>query len=431
MTEPSLDLSSAAPIEAPATAATEPAPSDVAQTAVTTLTLEPPAPVAAVPEARAEEAVKLDPAQATKLDDMVSSYLDAVTSLDTHDPKFTSRVNDIAKLGDDDIRASANVSNRLLDKPMSAMTEGGISQAGNVSKSLMALRKQVEDLDPQKQGGSLLSPRRLLGVIPMGDRVVDYFRKYQSSQSHINAIIVSLYDGQDELRHDNADIEQEKSNLWTVMGRLRQYSYLAEQLDTGLTAKIAQIEATDPDRAKVLKDDLLFPVRQKRQDLLTQLAVSVQGYLALDLIRRNNVELIKGVDRATTTTISALRTAVIVAQALSDQKLVLDQITALNETTSNLIESTSDMLHQQSGKISEQAASATVDLAKLQKAFQNIYMTMDEIDTFKVKALDNLETTINALSTEITKSQSYVNRARALSAKDAAEESATPGGSSQ
>ena len=431
MTEPSLDLSSAAPVEAPAPAATEPAPSDVAQTAVTTLTLEPPAPVAAVPEARAEEAVKLDPAQATKLDDMVSSYLDAVTSLDTHDPKFTSRVNDIAKLGDDDIRASANVSNRLLDKPMSAMTEGGISQAGNVSKSLMALRKQVEDLDPQKQGGSLLSPRRLLGVIPMGDRVVDYFRKYQSSQSHINAIIVSLYDGQDELRRDNADIEQEKSNLWTVMGRLRQYSYLAEQLDTGLTAKIAQIEASDPDRAKILKDDLLFPVRQKRQDLLTQLAVSVQGYLALDLIRRNNVELIKGVDRATTTTISALRTAVIVAQALSDQKLVLDQITALNETTSNLIESTSDMLHQQSGKISEQAASATVDLAKLQKAFQNIYMTMDEIDTFKVKALDNLETTINALSTEITKSQSYVNRARALSAKDAAEESATPGGSSQ
>ena len=158
---------------------------------------------------------------------MVSSYLDAVTSLDTHDPKFTSRVNDIAKLGDDDIRSSANVSNRLLQKPMNAMTQGGISQAGNVSKSLLALRKQVEDLDPQKQGGNLLSPRRLLGVIPMGDRLVDYFHKYQSSQSHINAIIVSLYDGQDELRRDNADIEQEKANLWSIMGRLRQYAYLA------------------------------------------------------------------------------------------------------------------------------------------------------------------------------------------------------------
>ena len=71
------------------------------------------------------------------------------------------------------------------------------------------------------------------------------------------------------------------------------------------------------------------------------------------------------------------------------------------------------MLHQQSGQISEQAASATIDLAKLQKAFQNIYVTMDEIDTFKVKALDNMQTTITALETEIDKSQTYVNRARA------------------
>ena len=142
---------------------------------------------------------------------------------------------------------------------------------------------------------------------------------------------------------------------------------------------------------------MLFSVRQKHQDLLTQLAVSVQGYLALDLIRRNNVELIKGVERATTTTVSALRTAVIVAQALADQKLVLDQITALNTTTVNLIESTSEMLHQQSGQINEQAASATVELDKLQKAFKNIYATMDEIDTFKVKALDTMQKTYGAL----------------------------------
>ena len=38
---------------------------------------------------------------------------------------------------------------------------------------------------------------------------------------------------------------------------------------------------------------------------------------------------------------------------------------------------------------------------------------MDEIDTFKVKALDNLAKTIDALSTEIDKSQAYVDRVRA------------------
>ena len=245
-----------------------------------------------------------------------------------------------------------------------------------------------------------------------GDRVRDYFDKYRSSQTHLNKIIESLYSGQDELRRDNAAIVGEQQRLWEVNGRLRQYIYMGQQLDAKLVERIAAVEATDPERATALKQDLLFYVRQKLQDLTTQLAVGVQGYLALDLVRKNNLELIKGVDRATTTTVSALRTAVIVAQALADQKLVLDQITALNATTENLIVSTSQMLREQSGRINEQAVSATVGLDKLQTAFANIYATMDEIDTFKLKALDNMATTVTALEGELTKAQTYLDRAR-------------------
>jgi uncharacterized protein YaaN involved in tellurite resistance len=401
----------AAPAPAPAAG---PAAAPGAETATGTLVLEAPAPVAPVQPTQATDAVPIDAADKARLDSMVSSYLDAVSSLDPHSQAFADKVKDIGKLGDDDIRASAAVSNRLLEKPLAAMQNGGLTETSSVSRSLLDLRHQVEDLDPSKQG-DLFSPKKLLGLLPFGtgDRLRDYFDKYRSSQTHIDSIITSLYHGQDELQRDNAAIEQEKVNLWATMGRLRQYSYLARALDDALTAKIASIEATDPDRAKILKEDMLFSVRQKNQDLLTQLAVSVQGYLALDVIRRNNLELIKGVQRATTTTVSALRTAVIVAQALADQKLVLDQITALNTTTSNLIESTSEMLHQQSGQINEQAASSTVELEKLQAAFQNIYATMDEIDTFKVKALDTMQQTVTALSNEITKSQAYLDRVRA------------------
>ena len=157
---------------------------------------------------------------------------------------------------------------------------------------------------------------------------------------------------------------------------------------------------------------MLFYVRQKHQDLLTQLAVSIQGYLAMDIIMKNNLELIKGVDRATTTTISALRTAVIVAQALANQKLVLDQITALNTTTSNMIASTSKMLADQSASIQQQAASATVGLPQLQQAFANIYATLDSISTFKTQALDSMAQTIGVLETETTKANEYLDRAR-------------------
>jgi uncharacterized protein YaaN involved in tellurite resistance len=120
---------------------------------------------------------------------------------------------------------------------------------------------------------------------------------------------------------------------------------------------------------------------------------------------------VKGVDRASTTTVSALRTAVTVAQALVGQRLVLEQITALNTTTANMIDSTGEMLKSQTAQIHEQAASSTIPIETLQRAFQNIYDTMDSIDAFKMKALESMKTTVNTLSSEVEKSKGYIARA--------------------
>ena len=211
---------------------------------------------------------------------------------------------------------------------------------------------------------------------------------------------------------DNAAVEQEKVNMWTLMERLEKYIYLGKQLDAELDARARTLDASDPDKARVVREELLFYARQKITDLLTQMSVNVQGYLALDLVRKNNLELIKGVDRATTTTVAALRTAVIVAQALGNQKLVLDQITALNSTTGNLIASTSELLRDQSVAVHQQAASSTIEIAKLQQAFQNVYQTMDAMADYKVKALDAMQRTVETLSQEVGKSRAYLDRAR-------------------
>jgi uncharacterized protein YaaN involved in tellurite resistance len=376
------------------------------------LVLTPPQAVTNVTPAQATAAVKLDPSTEAQIDATVQGFVQSLATLDIHSPAFQKKVDSVSALGDDDIRQSAQVSNRLLDKPAAAMSSGVFDPTSQVANSLVKLRRTVQDLDPAKQGLLGGAEKRILGVIPFGNSLRDYFHKYESSQRNINAIIQALYSGQDELRKDNASIEQEKVNLWAIMQRLQQYDYMAKKLDAAVAQQVAAAQATDPARAKQLQDDVLFYVRQKDQDILTQLAVSVQGYLALDVIRRNNVELIKGVDRATTTTVSALRTAVIVAQALANQKLVLDQITALNTTTGNIIESTSELLRSQSAKIGEQAASSTVPLEQLQKAFDNVYATIDQIDNYKVQALDNMKKTVDALSAQVAKSQTYLERAK-------------------
>jgi uncharacterized protein YaaN involved in tellurite resistance len=370
------------------------------------LVLEPPQAVTAVEPAKAGGMVPIDQAALPGLDSKVKDFVDGILTLDIHSPAFSAKAADIRTMGDEDIRRSSEVSNRLLQAPVRAMRDGAAAPTSKVSRTLLDLRRTVEDLDPKEATGV----KKLLGLIPFGDKIADYFRKYESAQSHLDAILKALYDGQDELRKDNAALEQEKVHLWETMQRLGQYIYIAEKLDAALTTQIATIELTDSERAKVLKEDVLFYARQKHQDLLTQLAVSIQGYLAIDLIRKNNLELIKGVDRATTTTIAALRTAVIVAQAVAEQKLVLDQINALNTTTASMIESTSQLLSSQSVDIQKQASSATLDMAKLQAAFANIYQAMDAIDTYKVQALDAMSTTIGSLQSEIDKAQQYLTR---------------------
>jgi uncharacterized protein YaaN involved in tellurite resistance len=409
---------SAPPAEAPAAAATPAASTDL-------VPLTPPSAVAAVPPEEAPGLVQLDPKTEAGLEQKADQFANDLGGLDTHSAEFQTKLKAIYDMGSQDIKDAASVSNRLLDKPTKAMESGVFDKTSDVSTSLVELRRTVEDLDPSRQG--LFTKKRFWGLIPIfGNRIRDYFAKYQSAQSHLNAIIDALLRGQDELQQDNASIEQEKSNLWQTMANLRQYVFLAKKLDAALSAKIASIQTTDADKAKTLQEDGLFYVRQKVQDLLTQLAVSAQGYMALDMIRKNNVELIKGVDRATTTTVSALRTAVIVSQALADQKLVLDQITALNTTTSNMIETTSELLKDQSAQVHEQAASATIDVQKLQKAFDNIYAALDEIDTYKVAALDTMQKTVDALSQEITESQKHLERMHAESDGESAAATSTP-----
>jgi uncharacterized protein YaaN involved in tellurite resistance len=374
------------------------------------LVLEPPAPVPTVTQEQAAATVRIDEATAGRIEAAVDAYVDSLTALEAQSPEFEQKVASISRMGREEIRRSAEASNRFLNRPTIALKQGPLAQGSQVSGALLALRQQIEDLDPSRY---LSRPRGLFRRAPLRNQVGDYFRKYQSSQSQIEAIVSGLYRGQDELLRDNAALEQERAHLWEMKRRLEQYAYMAARLDETLTKKIADMKTRDPEKARVLEEDALFYVRQKRQDILTQLAVSVQGYLALDLIRKNNLELIKGVERATTTTVSALRTAVIAALALGNQRLVLDQIGALNTTTGNVIESTSQLLRQQTAEIQNQAASATVSIEKLKAAFDNIYATIDTIDTFKLAALENMRKTIDTLSTEVARARVYVERARA------------------
>ena len=369
------------------------------------ITLTPPAPVAAITPAKAAGLVPVDPAHATELDARVDAYVTDLVAQDAASPEFGKQVDRLTNLGAREIAEAAGQSNRFLDRPVKAM-----DRDTGIGANLTELRQTVEDLDPGKRG-DLLTRQKLFGLIPFGgNKLRTYFDGYKSAQTHIGAILDRLASGKDELLKDNAAVDVERANLWAVMGKLEQMIHMSKTLDAKLEAKATELDYADPAKAKAIRETALFYVRQRTTDLLTQMAVSVQGYLALDLVKKNNVELIKGVDRASTTTVAALRTAVTVAQALTAQRLVLDQITALNTTTAKMIDSTGELLKTQTGVIHSQAASSTIPIETLQRAFQNIYATMDAIDTFKLQALASMKTTVDTLGNEVEKSRGYIAR---------------------
>jgi uncharacterized protein YaaN involved in tellurite resistance len=382
-------------------------PTAATQTA-TKLRLDPPDALQPLVASEAAGLVPLKTEEVGELDQKVAKFVEELSALDSNSPEFGKKVDQLTAMGRKEIAEAAGASNRFLDRPVKA-----IDSDTGIGADLTELRRTVESLDP-KENSKSFSGRKLLGIIPFGSRINNYFDKYRSSQTHISAILSRLANGKDELLMDNAAIDTERANLWKTMHKLEQMIHISKALDRKLEDKANELDATEPAKAKAIRESALFYTRQRTTDLLTQMAVTVQGYLALDLVKKNNVELVKGVDRASTTTVSALRTAVTVAQALTNQKLVLEQIGALNTTTASMIDSTGEMLRTQTGAIHEQAASSTIPLETLQRAFQNIYDTMDQIDQFKMQALGNMKQTVETLGSEVEKSRGYIARAEGV-----------------
>ena len=321
----------------------------------------------------------------------------------------------LTKLGEGTMQQASRSTNRMLQRPAAALAARGDDPASRTGRTLEELRLIVAELDPKRH--DLTGVRRLLKFLPGGSNIQRYFLKYESAQSQLDAITKSLKGGQDELRQDNAAIQTERDALWQAMGQLANYAVLAKYLGDGLERRIAVLRNEgETDDAAALETDALFYIRQRNQDLMTQLAVAAQAYLSLDVVKKNNAELIKGVDRALDTTLAALRVAVILSQALAQQKIVLAQIDALNTTTSDMILSTSEVLRTQGTAIHQQAVSSAVDTAKLEQAFENVFQALDEIDRYKVEANESIKQTVEVLEGQVMRARGQLERSHSTDA---------------
>lgn len=343
------------------------------------------------------------------LNQQVDDFLQHLIQLDLHDKAFQQKVESVHQLGNKSMHKTSVLSHRLLSRSIKQL--GNDQEGKKIGENLIQLRQTLEALNPANNH-KFFALRKILNALPFGNKIEDYFDKYKSAEEHINVILTSLEDGKDELIKDNIAIDGDKVALWNTMQEIEQYIYIGKELDIKLEDIILQIELADEPKAQLLREEIQFYIKQKITDLMTQQAVNVQAYLSLDLIRKNNLELIKGVDRALMTTVSALQTAMVVAQALVNQKLVLNQVKMINTTTEDLIVSTSKMLNKQTKEIQTQSSNAMIDVGKLQTAFDQIFETIDIVNDFNVRSLPNLQKSIDHLTTQLERAKHYTDQVR-------------------
>ncbi|MGG1552777.1 toxic anion resistance protein [Paenibacillus ferrarius] len=346
-----------------------------------------------------EETVQPVPEETAKLKEIADANVASILNLDVNALEQRKEIlQSIESFGLDTMKVSSQ-KNALLQVSVGNLAKSG-DEGGPVAKGLTELHMQLKDLDPSlvdfaKKGflGNLFNPLRA------------YFLRFEKADHVIADIVISLDKGRTILKNDNTTLELEQQAIRELTKKLQKEIQLGTMMDASIEVQIeaAKQRGEDPDKIRFITEEVLFPMRQRVMDLQQMLVVNQQGIMAYEVVIRNNRELIRGVDRAKTVTISALKIAVTVASALYNQGIVLKKIELLNQTTNNLIAGTSKMLKNQGAAIQQQAMESSVSVDTLKQAFADVLSAFDSISSYKQAALPKMRETIDqfrALSEE-------------------------------
>jgi uncharacterized protein YaaN involved in tellurite resistance len=341
-----------------------------------------------------EEQVKPEPEEVTQLKELAANNVQAIMELDIESLEKRRQVlQSIESFGISSMRSSSE-KNALLQVQVGRLSKTG-DEGGQVAKGLTELQLQLKDLDPSVVD---FAKSGLLGMV--FNPLRRYFAKFQRADAVISDIIISLDKGKTVLKNDNTTLEIEQQTLRELTKKLQKEIQLGMLMDAEIESQVeaAKIRQESEDKIRFITEEVLFPLRQRVMDLQQMLVVNQQGIMAIEVVIRNNKELIRGVDRARNVTVTALKISVTVASALYNQKIVLKKIELLNETTNNLISATSKMLKDQGAAIHKQSLETSISVDTLKQAFTDVLSALDSISTYKQEALPRMRETIHQFS---------------------------------
>ncbi|HPP46259.1 MAG TPA: toxic anion resistance protein [Accumulibacter sp.] len=368
--------------------------------------LTPPEPLTPLGDQQASRAIPLPDQLMSAVDQQVDRFISALLHEGVHSDAFKSRLDSAFRLGREEISCAASLmSGRFMSQNMRGIEDS------SAFKAVQAMRHQLDQLDPGREG-DLLTQNKLLGILPYGDKLKAYFRRFQSAAGQIQSVLQQLYVARDDLQRDVVDIEASRSKLWEALQKLKAAARFAEQLDSRLARQVATMRASDEQRARALEQEVLYYARQNLQDLLTQQAVCVNGYLSLEVLKKTCREMIIGCERVATTGMSALAVAQTVARATGNQIKVANMLGSVNQSIENMIVESGKQLGAHAERSVQLTSNPLLGVEKLQEMFDLTFQAVDVMDNFRSKAIESMSQTNALLREQVQRAELRMDRSR-------------------
>ncbi len=175
-----------------------------------------------------------------------------------------------------------------------------------------------------------------------------YFHKIKQEEKYIAVIITNLEKEKEILNRDNVTLQIEINKIKALIKSIDDEYEYGEKLKDEISSIILTANAEgNTGKEGYYSNKLLKMLEEKMYDLKQMSIVKEQSALAFEIVKNNNEGVIRNIDRVTKVTLEALNTAVIVANSVYNQKLVLKKLKMIENRANGISADTIDVLKKE------------------------------------------------------------------------------------
>ena len=271
-------------------------------------------------------------------------------------------------------------------------------EATKIIKNLSKIIEKVDISDfekpPRKEGGILSK---------IFNRGKNFLEKYENMNKEIEVITQELLNYKASLEKDQDDLKK----LYEVVSKhsveINDYILATELAEEEVKRKLDDITNTvnvdenDKNREIARTQGLLDMVSQKKYDLETVKAVSLQTLPMIEIMAGNNIGLARKLQSSLITTLPLFENAIILALQTKKEILLKNTFTTLDKATEDLMKRNAVNITKTAVDIAKVSNTSPISIETLKQNFEVVQKGIKEIRDLREKARIDREKNIEEI----------------------------------